>query len=126
MLWPRLKQHVKKQEDDYAEQSQNAKGMSEEGQPNSEAAVDKNAAHEGVIPAEAPAFAEQPQKSNVWYSHSAEDVLIQFGSSPTGLSAEEAAQRLAADGPNELFPSATVRIWCSWAPASRPARHRPW
>jgi Ca2+-transporting ATPase len=44
---------------------------------------------------------EQPE-GKAWHSQSAEDVLTQFGSSATGLSAREAAQRLAADGPNEL------------------------
>ncbi len=37
-----------------------------------------------------------------WHCQSAEDVLAHFGSSAAGLSAREAAQRLAADGPNEL------------------------
>ncbi len=37
-----------------------------------------------------------------WHSQSAEDVLAQLGSSATGLSAHEAARRLAADGRNEL------------------------
>ncbi len=39
---------------------------------------------------------------DAWYSQSADAVLAQFGSAATGLSATEAAQRLAADGPNEL------------------------
>jgi len=49
----------------------------------------------------APAIAEQP-KGKAWHSQSAEEVLAQLGSAATGLSATEAAQRLAADGPNEL------------------------
>lgn len=49
----------------------------------------------------APALVEQP-KGNAWHSQSAEEVLARLGSSATGLSAQEAAQRLAADGPNEL------------------------
>ncbi len=47
------------------------------------------------------ALTEQ-QKSKAWYNQSAEEVLSQVGSSATGLSTQEAAQRLAADGPNEL------------------------
>lgn len=39
---------------------------------------------------------------NTWYGQSAEAVLAQLSSAPTGLSAGEAAQRLATDGPNEL------------------------
>ena len=42
-----------------------------------------------------------PGKS-AWHSLSAEEVLTQLGSATTGLSASEAAQRLAANGPNEL------------------------
>jgi P-type Ca2+ transporter type 2C len=49
----------------------------------------------------APASAEQP-KGKAWHSQSAEEALAQLGSSATGLSAQEAAQRLAADGPNAL------------------------
>ena len=45
--------------------------------------------------------AQQP-KGKAWHSQSAEEVLAQLGSAATGLSAQEAAQRLAADGPNEL------------------------
>jgi len=41
-------------------------------------------------------------KSKDWHSQSAEDVLTQLGSSATGLSAQGAAQRLAADGTNEI------------------------
>ncbi len=37
-----------------------------------------------------------------WHSQSAEDVLAHLDSSAIGLSAQEAAQRLAANGPNEL------------------------
>jgi Ca2+-transporting ATPase len=46
--------------------------------------------------------ASEQQKSKAWYNQSAEEVLSQVGSSATGLSTQEAAQRLAADGPNEL------------------------
>ena len=41
-------------------------------------------------------------KGEAWHNRSAEEVLAQLGSSATGLSAAEAAQRLAANGPNEL------------------------
>jgi len=48
-----------------------------------------------------PASAAQP-KGKAWYSQSAEEVLTQLVSSASGLSAQEAAKRLEADGPNEL------------------------
>jgi P-type Ca2+ transporter type 2C len=41
-------------------------------------------------------------KVAAWHNRSAEEVLAHLGSSATGLSAAEAAQRLAASGPNEL------------------------
>ena len=37
-----------------------------------------------------------------WHSQSAEEVLSQLGSTANGLSAQEAAGRLAANGLNEL------------------------
>lgn len=46
-------------------------------------------------------IAEQ-SKDRAWHSQSADEVLAQLGSAATGLSATVAAQRLAADGPNEL------------------------
>jgi len=49
----------------------------------------------------APTIAAQP-KAKAWHIQSAEEVLAQLGSAATGLSAQEAAQRLAANGPNEL------------------------
>jgi Ca2+-transporting ATPase len=52
-----------------------------------------------MIPA--PAMAAQP-KGKAWHSQSAEEVLAQLGSAAAGLSALEAARRLAANGPNEL------------------------
>ncbi|MHB8763681.1 MAG: cation-translocating P-type ATPase [Deferrisomatales bacterium] len=55
----------------------------------------------------APATAEPP-RGNAWHSQSAEEVLAQLGSSATGLSAQEAARRLAADGPNELKESKRI------------------
>ena len=41
-------------------------------------------------------------KGAAWHCQSAEEALAQLGSAATGLSAQEAAQRLAANGPNEL------------------------
>ena len=49
----------------------------------------------------APAIAAQA-KGEAWHSQSAEEVLAQLGSAASGLSTAEAAQRLAANGPNEL------------------------
>ena len=49
----------------------------------------------------APASTAQPT-GEAWHSQPAEQVLAHFGSTSTGLSAQEAAQRLAADGPNKL------------------------
>jgi Ca2+-transporting ATPase len=48
-----------------------------------------------------PPIAQHP-KGKAWHNWAAEKVLAQLGSSATGLSAQEAAQRLAADGPNKL------------------------
>jgi Ca2+-transporting ATPase len=45
--------------------------------------------------------AERPA-GKVWHNQPSGDVLAQLDSSTTGLSAQEAAQRLAANGPNEL------------------------
>ena len=43
------------------------------------------------------------QKSDeVWHNRSAADVLAQLRSSPDGLTAQDAAERLKSDGPNEL------------------------
>ncbi|MBS1212721.1 MAG: Calcium-transporting ATPase (modular protein) [Proteobacteria bacterium] len=50
---------------------------------------------------QAPPIAEHP-KGEAWHLRSAEEVLAGLGSAATGLSAQEAGQRLAADGPNEL------------------------
>ena len=38
----------------------------------------------------------------IWHSQSVEEVLAQLGTTATGLSATEAAQRLTTNGPNEL------------------------
>jgi Ca2+-transporting ATPase len=43
-----------------------------------------------------------PPKGEAWHSQSAGDVLGRLSSAATGLAAQEAAKRLAADGPNEL------------------------
>src|SRR3989338_2304711 len=48
-----------------------------------------------------PTIVEHP-KNKAWHSQSAEEVLAQIGSAAAGLSAQEAAQRPAANGPNEL------------------------
>jgi Ca2+-transporting ATPase len=45
------------------------------------------------------------------HSQSAEEVLAQLGSAATGLSAQEAAQRLAANGPNELKEGKRISPW---------------
>ncbi|MEO5954069.1 MAG: cation-translocating P-type ATPase [Nitrospiraceae bacterium] len=50
---------------------------------------------------QSPPITEHP-KGEAWHNRSAEEVLAQLGSSATGLSATEAGQRLAANGPNEL------------------------
>ena len=44
----------------------------------------------------------EPPKAESWHTKSAQEVLAQVRSAAIGLSAREAAQRLAADGPNEL------------------------
>ncbi len=49
----------------------------------------------------APAIAVTPQ-GKAWHIQAAEEVLAQLGSAAAGLSAQEAAQRLTANGPNEL------------------------
>ena len=48
-----------------------------------------------------PNIAAQP-KGKAWHSQSAQEVLAQLASTAAGLSSQEAAQRLAANGPNEL------------------------
>ena len=53
--------------------------------------------------------AQPPGKA--WHSLSAEEVLAQLGSAATGLSAQEAAQRLTANGPNELKEGKRVSPW---------------
>ncbi|MCU1325618.1 MAG: Calcium-transporting ATPase (modular protein) [Bryobacterales bacterium] len=46
--------------------------------------------------------AEHSNTAQAWHNQSAEEALAHFGSSAAGLSVREAAQRLSADGPNEL------------------------
>ena len=46
-----------------------------------------------------------------WQNQSAETVLTQLRSAPTGLTAHEAATRLAADGPNELQEGERISPW---------------
>lgn len=55
---------------------------------------------------------QHPEKA--WHRLSAEEVLAHLNSAPTGLSAAEAATRLASNGPNELkkaSPSARGRFF---------------
>ncbi len=49
----------------------------------------------------APSIAAPP-KGKAWHSQSADEILAQLGSAATGLSTQEAARRLATNGPNEL------------------------
>ena len=56
------------------------------------------------------AIAAQPQ-SKAWHSQSAEEVLAQLGSAAAGLSATEAAQRLTANGSNELKEGKRISPW---------------
>ncbi len=42
-------------------------------------------------------------RDEVWYNRTSDEVLAHVGSSTQGLSGQEAAQRLADDGPNELI-----------------------
>jgi P-type Ca2+ transporter type 2C len=49
--------------------------------------------------------------SEPWHSRSAEEVLAQLGSATGGLTAQRAAERLAADGPNELKEGPALSPW---------------
>ena len=49
--------------------------------------------------------------TKAWHSLSAEEVLAQLSTSATGLSATEAAQRLTANGPNELKEGKRISPW---------------
>jgi P-type Ca2+ transporter type 2C len=57
-----------------------------------------------------PAIGAQ-SKGKAWHSQSAEEVLAQLASTATGLSSHEAAQRLAANGPNELKEGKRISPW---------------
>ena len=46
-----------------------------------------------------------------WHSQPAEEVLAQLASTATGLSSQEAAQRLTANGPNELKEGKRISPW---------------
>lgn len=41
-------------------------------------------------------------KAEPWHTQTAEEILVRLASSAEGLSSQEAAQRLASSGPNEL------------------------
>ncbi len=43
-----------------------------------------------------------PPNDTAWHSQSAEEILVRLASTADGLSSQEAAQRLASNGPNEL------------------------
>jgi len=58
----------------------------------------------------APVIAAKPP-GKAWYCLSAEEALAQLGSTATGLSVQEAAQRLAANGPNELKEGKRINPW---------------
>ncbi len=55
-----------------------------------------------------PAPAAPPPDNEDWYDRPSEEALTRFGSSSAGLSAAEAAQRLAANGPNALRAGKTI------------------
>jgi Ca2+-transporting ATPase len=50
-------------------------------------------------------------KDEDWYRRSAKEVLSDLGSAETGLSEQEAGQRLAANGPNELRESKRINAF---------------
>jgi len=50
-------------------------------------------------------------KDRAWHSQSAEEVLVQLASAVNGLSTQEAAGRLAANGPNELKEARRISPW---------------
>ncbi len=57
-----------------------------------------------------PELLKSPGASDLgtWHNRSIEEALALLSSSPAGLSAQEAARRLAADGPNELKESKRI------------------
>ena len=50
-----------------------------------------------------------PVSAKAWHSQPADEVLAQLGSAVAGLSAQEAARRLAADGLNERTEGKRIR-----------------
>jgi Ca2+-transporting ATPase len=58
----------------------------------------------------APLITAQP-KGKAWHSQSAEAVLAKLASTANGLSAQEAAQRLSDNGPNELKEGKRISPW---------------
>ncbi len=52
-----------------------------------------------------------PSAAEAWYRRPADDALTHFQSSASGLSATEAAQRLAANGPNVLTEATRIGAW---------------
>ena len=58
----------------------------------------------------APVIAAKPP-GKAWYCLSAEEALAQLGSTATGLSVREAAQRFTANGPNELKEGKRTSPW---------------
>ncbi|MHB1082825.1 MAG: cation-translocating P-type ATPase [Prosthecobacter sp.] len=52
-----------------------------------------------------------PPPSVAWHAQSPESVLEYLKTSIKGLSASEVAQRLAADGPNELKETKVINLW---------------
>jgi len=59
---------------------------------------------------QSPAITEPPT-GETWHNKPAEEVLAQLGSAAAGLSAQEAAKRLAANGPNELKEGKHISPW---------------
>ena len=55
--------------------------------------------------------APAPAESKAWHILTPDDVLAQLGSAVTGLSAREAAKRLAEHAPNELREAAPIHPW---------------
>jgi Ca2+-transporting ATPase len=53
----------------------------------------------------------EQQKGIAWHNRTPEQALTHLGSAATGLSAAEAARRLAAQGPNELKESKRISPW---------------
>jgi P-type Ca2+ transporter type 2C len=58
-----------------------------------------------------PVIIPSAPKNKFWHRQSTEEVLATLHSTANGLSAEEAAQRLAANGPNELKEGKRIKPW---------------